>query len=174
MTTRATSILTNTYNGVPPANFTVNIALNAGDVTIGSNLTTTIIPRPTSVKVITPSVRYLSSQVNTLTVAQLIETNIVVSLFSSANPSTVNDNITVNLPTATAELEGMFFFFRKMRGAISASGVSWTFTTPTATIVSIQTTANATGQPVASITQSAFILRLVVCGTGGVYYWTFI
>lgn len=174
MTTQATSILSNTYNGVPPSNFTVNIAQNAGDVTIGTNLTTTTIPRPSGVKVITPQIRYLTTQTNTLTVAQLIETNIIASLFSSANPSTVNDNITVNLPTATAELEGMFFFFRKMRGGISASGVSWTFTTPTATLVAIQTTANATGQPVASITQSAFIVRMVVCGSAGIYYWTFI
>ena len=174
MTTQANSILTPLYNGVPPTNTTVDMALNAGNVTLGGGSTVTTIPRPTSVKVINPAVRYLTTQTNTLTVAELIETNIVVSLFSSSNPSTVNDNITINLPTATAELEGMFFFFRKMRGAVGASGTSWTFTTPTATIVAINTTANATGQPVSTLIQSSFILRLVVCGYAGTYYWTFI
>lgn len=175
MTTQTSSITTATFNGVPPSNTTVTIAPSASTITLGGTTTVTTFNRMNGVTVLDPKIIVLTTQTNTLTEAQILAGGTTIfSTFTSATPSTVNDNITVNLPDPTIALEGCFFFLRKIRGAINASSTNWTFTTPSARLVGLQTTANATGQPVASLTQNGLFLRLVVCGFGGTYYWTFI
>ena len=172
MTTQSGTVLTNTLN---PLSTTLNVGTSSTDITIGSSSTTTTINRITNVKVLKPKVYVWTTQIVSPTVADFLTNGTIInSTYSSANPSTVNDNIQVNLPIPTAQLEGMYFFLRKMRGAINGSTINWTFSTSPASIVSISTSANATGSPVASITQTNLFLRMVVCGYGGTYYWTFI
>lgn len=174
MTTQANIVLTDTYNG-PHTGNTIDIASSATSVTIGSAVTETFIVKLNEVRVLNPRVLVLTTQINTLTEAQILASGTTIfSTFTSTNPSTVNDNITINLPDPTVALEGLFFFFRKMRGSINPSTTNWTFTTPSARIVGLNTTANATGQPLVSVTQTGLSLRLVVCGYAGTYYWTFI
>lgn len=175
MTTQANTITTATFNGVPPSNFTVDIAPSATSITMGNATTLTTFNRLNEVRVLNPKIIVLTALSNTLTEAQFLAGGTTIySNYTSATPSTVNDNIVINLPDPTVALEGLFFFFRKMRGSINTINPNFTFNTPSARIVSLQTTANATGQPVATITQSGLFYRLVVCSFGGISYWTFI
>lgn len=172
MTTQSGTVTATTLN---PVGTTLNVAPSSTSLTIGSSSTITTINRITDVKVYDPRVWTWTTQTVSPTVADFIANgSTIASTYSSASPSTVNDNITVNLPTPTASLSGMFFFIRKMRGSINTSSTNFTFNTSPASLVNLQTSANATGQPLATITQNGLFFRLLVCGYSGTYYWTFI
>lgn len=172
MTTQSGIVLTNKLN---PLSSIVNVAQSSTSITIGGSSTSTTMSRLTDVRVLKPNVYVWTTLTISPTISDFLTNGtIIASTYSSAVPSTVNDNIIVNLPTPTVDIEGMLFFFRKMRGAINSSSTNWTFNTSPASLVGINVTANSTGSPVSTLTQNAVILRMVVCGYAGTYYWTFI
>lgn len=129
--------------------------------------------------VVTPTVKqkvyYFSTQTLSPTVANFLANGtIVISLFSSANPSTINDIITMNLPPPTAELDGCFFLFRKLRGQLNNSSTNWTFVTSPASLLSGGASLTSGATPVVStLSFNPGVQRLFVISYAGSYYWTF-
>lgn len=171
MTTQTESVLTNNLNSLGT---TLTIGQSSTSVSIGSTNSITNIPR-INAKVVKPKVVYITTTSFSPTISDFFTNGTIFnSTYSSANPSTINDIITINLPTATAELEGMYFLFRKTRGAINGTSQNWTFTTNPASIVPIGASITTSGYPIASISQNVIFQRLIVCGYNGLYYWCFI
>jgi len=172
MTTQSGTILANKLN---PLSTTLNVAPSSTSLTIGSTFTTTTINRINDVKVAKPKVYVWNASIVSPTVDDFLANGTVIcSIYSTANPSTSNDIITVNLPTPTEKLEGMIFFFKKLRGSANSASNNWVFNCSSYSIVDITATITTTGQPRTTYAQIGTIIRMLVCGYEGSYYWTFI
>jgi hypothetical protein len=150
----------------------VNIATGdtTGTVTIGSSNNSILLNAPTTVKSTKQNIIYLTALSNTLTVADILASNLFGSTYSSANPSTANDSITVNIPTPTAAMEGMTLVFRKVRGVFNTTSPNWSFVCPTSSCVigSLTTTAAPTGT---TLTYNTSTAKMVVMAYSGSYYY---
>lgn len=151
---------------------TLSMGATSTSITIGGTSTTTTIQNVQDYACIDSNVITLVSQNNTLTIENFIEGGQVInSTYTSATPSTVNNIITINLPTPDARIEGVTFLFRKTRGAINTSSANFTFSTTTNCIVSFTTGITMTGQPTNSISSNALVFRFIVLEYSGTYYW---
>jgi hypothetical protein len=150
-----------------------NIAVGASATTVSIGTTTSVVNLPNlGIGSYKSNTFQITTQTNTFTIANLLSFQIFVSDFSSTNPATVNDIITVNLPTPTADIEGIIYTFRKIRGAFSTSGNNWAFNFATASYVANNNSLTTTGQPVSVFNTGAIVVRLVVVGDDlGSYYW---
>lgn len=115
---------------------------------------------------------YLTTQINTITSGSIITDGMVyMSNYSSASPSTINDIITINLPTPTASLEGFTLTFRKLRGSIDNSTTNWTFVAPSPLILSTTRSLTTTGGANAISNQTGLTIKYIIAGYLGVYYY---
>jgi hypothetical protein len=167
----------------------INVKTNALDsistaLTIGSSASTVNVGQPTNIinverliasTSVKQNIYYFSTQTFSPTVADFLANGtFIMSLYSSANPSTVNDIITVNLPTPTSQLDGCYFCFRKLRGQLNNSSVNWSFNTSTPTLLAGGATLTSSASPLATlISFNPGIQRVYVLGYSGSYYWTF-
>jgi hypothetical protein len=168
MSTQTNTLLTNNLDSVTSSQ---SIGSSLNTLTIGNTSNAVSIGNlySTSVK---PKVYVFSTQTITLTVANiLLNGSIINSTYSSANPSTVNDIITVNLPVATSAIDGVYFIFRKMRGALNGSSQNWNFVTSPASLINGTTTVSTSGIPTTTLVSSTLVVRLQVIGLNGTYYW---
>lgn len=168
MTTIATTLLTNSIDSIglsqsiASSATTINMGNPAGSVNISNLIVTTVKPK----------INVLTLQINTFTVDSILAGgSTIVSTYTSANPSTANDSITINLPTPDSRLDGIQFFFRKMRGALNNSSENWRFVTNPSSIIVSSATASTTGHPIAAIGVIALFVRMTVLGINGTYYW---
>jgi hypothetical protein len=142
-----------------------------GTVTIGNSANSILLNAPTTVKSTKESIIYLTASTNTLTEANILASNLFGSTYSSDNPSTANNSISVNIPTPTSAMEGMTLVFRKVRGVFNTGSPNWLFTCPTSSMVltSLTTTATPTGT---SLQVNATVARLTIMAySGSLYYF---
>lgn len=170
MTTVANIVKTDAISYI--ANVNQTYGGSSTDITIGNNTTVVNIANP-NVNTIVSKVFSPSTQTFTLTINDFLANGtFICPKYTSANPSTVNDVITVNLPDPTSAIEGMFFCFRKIRGALNTSTQNWLFTSPNSSILISSNGLTQSGTPTtSSFAQTALTVRIVVLGYAGVYYY---
>lgn len=151
---------------------TVNIGsgTTTGVVTIGGTSNSILLNAPVTVKSTKESITYLTGSINTLTVANILASNLFGSTYSSANTSTENNSIGVTMPTPTSAMEGMTLVFRKLRGVFNLSSSNWLFDCTTSSFVASSLTSTATPTGTAFSTNST-VARFVVMGYSGSYYY---
>lgn len=171
MTTQSNSIKTTALDSTSTA---LTIGDTATTINLGGSTNTLNITR-----ILTSSVKqkiyYTNSATLTFTVNDFLTNGtFIMSLYSSANPSTANDLITVNLPTPTAQLDGCYFCFRKLRGQISNGSANWQFVTSPPSLLAGGASLTTGANPVSSnLSFNPGIQRIFVMGYAGSYYWTF-
>ena len=170
MSLRGNAIRANTLETITAG---ANIAIGASATTIAIGTSTSVVNIPNlGIGSYKSNTLQITTATNTFTIANLITYQFFVSDFSSTNPATVNDPITVNLPTPTAEIDGIIYTFRKIRGAFNTTGNNWLFNFATACYVANNNSLTTTGQPVSVFNTSAIVIRFVVVGDGlGAFYW---
>lgn len=168
MSLKSDEVKTDTLDTI--SSTSMNIGLSASTISIGS-LSKVNVGNLSNYKTIKSSTLNISTQTNTLTITDLLNYQIIVSGFSSTNPATVNDIITFNMPTPTADIEGIVYTFRKVRGAFSAGSTNLTFNWTTNSYIVNNTGLTTTGQPTNIFSTSATLIRMVVVGYLGTYYF---
>lgn len=171
MTTNSTTIKTNELNSI-----STNLTIGDTGSTVNLGATSNIISLN---NVITPSIKqkvyYFSTQTFSPTVADFLANGtICISLFSSANPSTANDIITVNLPVPTIQLEGTYFIFRKIRGIFNNTTTNFIFNSSPASILGNTGTLTTGSSPLVSTASfNPSIHRIYVMAYLSTYVWAF-
>lgn len=148
---------------------------DASVTTMNLGISTTIEAQSITIPTVKQKVYYFSTQTLSPTVNNFLANGtIIISLYSSANPTTVNDIITITLPPPTASLNGCYFLFRKLRGIINNGTTNFTFTTSPASILPLGSSLTSGSTPILS-TQSfnSGIIRAYVVSYSGTHYWTF-
>ena len=173
MTTASQTIRTNSVSTITSA--PLEIGTTATSVIVGNGVPVTIGNLGT-INLIKPKVVIITTQSYTVTVGDIIAGSIFSSTFSSAPTLTVNDIITINLPTPTADIEGIIVQFRKLRGGASNSTQNWIFNCPTSSLIlSNAVTLTTSGQPTSTATPTNYQQRMTVLkyfdGSTTTYYW---
>lgn len=168
MSLRGNAIRANTLDSISSS-----MAIGAGcsTINVGTSTSKTNLGSLVNYSTLKSGVYNTVLQSNTITIADLQTYQYFVSGFSSANPATVNDAITFNMPTPTADIEGIIYTFRKIRGGISNSGNNLLFNFATASYVANNLGLTSNGQPVNVFNTGALFIRFTVVGYLGSYYW---
>lgn len=141
----------------------LTIASNCTTLNVGTN-NTVYVENVGNNKSIKQSIYYFSTQTFSPTISDFFQNGtFIIPTYSSANPSTVNDIITINLPVPTAELDGVVFLFRKLRGSANNTSTNWTFNCPSSLLT--------TTVPVSTLNLNPMIIRTYVLGFEGTYYY---
>lgn len=169
MTTRSTNVQTNALDS------STTLTIGGNTINVGGSSNIINVERLIASTSVKQNIYYFSTQTFSPTVADFLANGtFCMSLYSSANPSTLNDNITVNLPVPTSQLDGCYFCFRKLRGQLNNSSVNWSFYTTTPTLLAGGATLTSSASPLVSFTSfNPGIQRVYVLGYAGSYYWTF-
>ena len=149
----------------------MTIGANASTISIGTSSSKVNVGNLSNYGYIKPGVLNITDLSYSLTVADLLNYQIIVSGYSSMTTSAVNDNITFTMPTPTAELEGIVYTFRKIRGGVSTTGTNMTFNWPTNSYIANNTSLTTTGQPVNTLSSNPQSIRFTVVGYLGTYYF---
>ena len=167
MSLQSGTVLTNSLDTITASSMTIGtsastIQIGTGTVNVGNIF---------NYGYISTGVLNVATQNYTLLTSDLVNYQIIVPNYSSANPATVNDNITFTMPTPTADMEGVIYTFRKIRGAISAGTTNLTFNWSGNYYIVNNTSLTTTGQPTNTFTTTAPLIRFICVGYLGVYYF---
>jgi hypothetical protein len=152
----------------------LSIGNSATNINVGGSSTTVNMGYITNSNNVKNVINYVSTQTVTLSISDFLTNGtIFVFTYSSANPSTINDLITINLPAPIAQIEGMFFFFRKLRGFANTSTTNCTFNTIGGSyIIGNAVSLTSSVSPATNtLSNNGPNLRLYVLGYSGSYYW---
>lgn len=169
MSLQGNAIRANTIDTITVTN--MNIGTTCSTISVGTSTSLTNLPSLSDYKTLKSGVSNSVLQANTLTISDLQNNQYFVSGYSSANPATANDVITYNMPAPTADIEGIIYTFRKIRGGVSAATTNYQFNFATSSYIVNNTTLTTPGQPVNTFSTSALQIRFTVVGYLGVYYW---
>jgi len=149
----------------------MTIGENASTISIGTSSSKVNVGNLSNYGTIKPGVLNITTQNYTLTITDLLNYQIIVSGYSSMSTSTVNDIITFTMPTPTAEIEGIVYTFRKIRGGVSTGTTNMTFNWPTNSYIANNTSLTTTGQPANTLSSNQQSIRFTVVGYLGTYYF---
>lgn len=153
---------------------TLTIGSNATNISIGGASSKVIMGNIANVNTLATRVFNITTTSHIVTLENIFTNGMTYVLtYSSANPSTVNDIITITLPTPDASIEGMYFVFRKLRGFVNTSTTNVTFNCDTPSILSGTVSLTSSANPaISTLSNSGPTTRWTVLGFGGAYYWT--
>jgi hypothetical protein len=169
MSLQSNIVSTNSLDTITSSSMT--IGTSASTIQLGGSGIVVIVGNIFNYGYISPGVLNVSTQTYTLSTSDLVNYQIIVPNYSSANPATVNDIITFTMPNPTSDMEGVIYTFRKIRGAISAGTTNLTFNWSGNYYIVNNTSLTTTGQPTNTFTTSAPLIRFICVGYLGVYYF---